>query len=117
MGKALVTVSGILSIVFVYWFFLGKKEKAVTVKDSIEIIVDGGYTPSVIKVSVGKTTILNFLRKDSNSCLEELIIPEFHIKKFLAMNKKISVEINPTAQGEYEFHCGMNMFRGKVIAI
>ncbi|MBU2632465.1 cupredoxin domain-containing protein [Patescibacteria group bacterium] len=115
MDKILVTIIGALGIVFVYWFFFGKREKAVLVLDSVDILVKGGYFPSIVSIPVNKKTVLNFTRKDSNSCLEEVVISDFKIKQFLPLNKKISIEIIPTKTGEIMFQCGMNMFHGKII--
>lgn len=115
LDKLFVTLAGVAGIVFTYWFFLMRKEKEVTVSDSVDIVVDGGYSPEVISIPRGRTTKLNFIRKDPSSCLEEVIIPEFKIRKFLPLNQKLSVEITPKKPGKYEFVCGMNMFHGKII--
>lgn len=113
--EILVLVLGIAGIVFVYWFFLGKKEQIVEAKEEIDIVVDGGYSPALISVPVGKTTKINFTRRDSNSCLEEVVLSDFKIKKYLPLNQKVTVEITPEKEGEYGFSCGMNMYRGKII--
>ena len=115
MDKILVTISGILGIIFVYWFFLGKREKKITVKDSIDILVDGGYSPDVISVARGKKIKLNFLRKDPNSCLEEVVLSDFKIRRNLPLNQKVTIEILPEKAGTYSISCGMNMFHGKII--
>lgn len=105
-----------VGIIFTYWFFLMKNEKAIEVHGEVDILVHGGYDPSVIKVPTGKTTKINFIRKDSSSCLEEIVLSDFKIKKYLPLNKKITVSITPEKSGEYGFACGMNMFHGKIIA-
>ena len=115
MDKIIVTIVGVLGIGFTYWFFLMKKETAVAAMDSIDIIVEGGYSPSVISIPQGKTTKINFLRKDPSSCLEEVLISDFKIRKYLPLNQKVTVEIKPEKAGEYNFECGMNMFHGKLI--
>lgn len=116
MDKIIVTVSAILGVAFVYWFFLGKREKAVAVEGAVDILVEGGYSPSVISVPVGKSTKINFIRRDASSCLEEVIIPDFKIRQHLPLNTPVSVEITPPKVGEYLFACGMNMYHGKIIA-
>lgn len=113
--KIMVTISGILSIVFVYWFFLMKKEKAIAVTDSVNITVDGGYTPNVISIPQEKMTKLNFFRKDPSSCLEEIVLSDFKVKKFLPVNKTTTIEITPKETGEFTYSCGMNMYHGKII--
>ncbi|MEK7131887.1 MAG: cupredoxin domain-containing protein [Patescibacteria group bacterium] len=111
----IVTVAGIGIIVFIYWFFLMKKEKAVIAGDSVDITVEGGYSPDTISVAKGKKITLRFTRKDPSSCLEEVVILEFKIRKFLPLNQTVSIELKPEKAGEYEFVCGMNMFHGKLI--
>jgi len=81
----------------------------------IDVLVEGGYKPSVIKIKKGQKTIISLLRKDPNSCLEEFILPDFKISKFLPVNQKVDIEITPDKSGEFGFHCGMNMFHGKVV--
>lgn len=115
MDKIIVSIIDIFAIVFVYWFFLMKKDKEITVTDSIDIIVDGGYNPSTIVVKKGETIRLNFLRKDPSSCLEEVVLGEFKTRKYLPMNKKVTVEIKPHEEGEFPFSCGMGMYHGKII--
>ena len=115
MDKLLVTSFGIFAIFFTYWFFLFKNEKEIEVKDSVDILVKGGYSPEVISVKKNKTTTLNFIRKDENSCLEEVILSDFKIKKYLPLNKKITIKITPKESGTFNFSCGMNMYHGKII--
>lgn len=116
LDKSLVLlISGFLTI-FIYWFFLGKKDKAVKVDKSVNINVSGGYSPASITIPVGKSTDLIFTRTDPNSCLEEVVLPDFSVKKTLPLNQAITISITPTKPGTYQFHCGMNMFQGKIIA-
>ena len=115
LDKILVSILGGGLIIFIYWFFLGKIEKMVEAKDSLEILVEGGYKPDVISIPLGKETTLNFFRKDPSSCLEEVVMPDFGIRKFLPLNEKVSVVLNPKTKGEFAFSCGMNMFHGKIV--
>jgi len=114
--KIIVIIIGFFTIAFIYWFFLMKKSKAVYVSaGSVDISVFGGYSPEVITIPMGKITQLNFLRTDPSSCLEEVVIGDFHIRKTLPLNEKVFVEINPKKTGEYAYSCGMGMFHGKII--
>ena len=115
IDKFLVAIFSIGGIAFTYWFFLMKKDEVVSVKNSIDITVEGGYSPNTISIPQGKTTKIAFFRKDSSSCLEEVILNDFKIKKFLPLNKKITIEITPQKTGEFKFSCGMNMFHGRII--
>ena len=115
IDKLIVTITGIAGIFFTYWFFLMKKDTEVAVSNSVDIIVDGGYLPSTIVIQKGKTTKLNFLRKDPTSCLEEVVLGDFKTRKFLPLNKKVTVELKPKEAGEFTYACGMNMYHGKII--
>lgn len=115
LDKVLVTLIGFTGVIVTYWFFLMKKEKQVEVVDSVDIIVDGGYSPSTIVVKKGQTVKLNFLRKDPSSCLEEVVLGDFKTRKYLPLNKKVTIEIKPQEEGEFQFACGMNMFHGRLI--
>ena len=115
IDKLLVAIFGAIGVIFTYWFFLMKKDKEVLVSGSIDIVVEGGYTPSTISIPKGKATEIIFLRKDQSSCLEEVILSDFKIRKFLPLNKKITIEVTPQKTGEFKFSCGMNMFHGKII--
>lgn len=117
VDKILVAIASLGGIAFTYWFFLMKREdEAIVVKESsVDVIVEGGYSPNVISIRKDKLTTLNFIRKDPSSCLEEVVIPEFKIRKYLALNKTAPIKITPKKTGTFEVSCGMNMFHGKII--
>lgn len=116
MDKILVTAAGIILAALTYWFFLRRKEKEVVAGDSIEITVQGGYSPEVIVVPVGRTTKLNFMRLDESACLEEVVLGDFKIRKTLPLRQKVEVEIKPEQAGEFTYSCGMGMYHGKIKA-
>jgi len=115
IDKIFVALFSIAGIFFTYWFFLMKDERELEVADSVDILVEGGYSPQNIVIHKGKTTKVNFLRKDSSSCLEEVVLGDFHIRKYLPLNKKVTVELKPKEPGEFTYACGMNMYHGKII--
>ncbi|MEK7570962.1 MAG: cupredoxin domain-containing protein [Patescibacteria group bacterium] len=112
-----VALFSITGIVFTYWFFLMKKEEAAIVVKTkrVDIVVEGGYSPNVISIPKGKQTTLNFIRRDPSSCLEEVVLPDFKIRKYLPLHKTIAISVTPEKEGTYEISCGMNMFHGKII--
>lgn len=117
--KGAVTVGGLGLIGVELWWFLFSKPKArrATSKGDIQeitVTVDGGYEPSQIVVQAGQPVRLNFARKDPSSCLEEVRFPDFRITKELPLNHITPIEFTPDKPGQYEFTCGMNMFRGVV---
>lgn len=107
---------GISAILFTYWFFLRKKEKEVVILQSdVDIVVEGGYSPEVVVIPKGKTTKINFFRKDPNECLSEVVLGDFKIRKSLPLNQKVSISVTPQEAGEFGYSCGMNMYHGKII--
>ena len=113
--KILVGLFTLAGMTLTYWFFLMKKEDIVSVTDAVDITVEGGYSPNTIQIPKGKTTKISFTRKDPSSCLEEVVLGDFRIRKFLPLNQKVTVEVTPQKAGEYGFACGMNMFHGKIL--
>ena len=115
IDNIIIAIFSLLGMAFTYWFFLMKKEEVVSVSNSVDIIVEGGYSPDTISIPQGKTTKISFFRKDPSSCLEEVVLGDFKIRKFLPLNKKLTIEVTPQKTGEFRFECGMNMFHGKII--
>lgn len=102
-------------MVLIYWFFFGKKDDVVKAKKKLKVIVSGGYRPEVIELEKGKETKIILERTDPNSCLEEFVLPDFKIKEFLPLNKEVEIILKPEERGVYGFHCGMNMYHGRII--
>ncbi len=115
LDQIIITIVGLLGIAFTYWFFLGKKQKIVQVTSSVNIMVEGGYTPNTISIPQGKTTTLTFTRKDPSSCLEEVVLPDFNIRKSLPLNKSVSIALTPQKIGTFTYSCGMNMYHGRIV--
>lgn len=119
--RALVDVVGIGLIAFIIWFFWLVRAKgvraAVTSGGFQEqmVLVKGGYTPDVIVVEAGKPVRLNFVRQESASCSEMVLLPAFNKSAKLPEGQTVPVEFLPKDRGEFEFACQMGMFRGKLI--
>ncbi len=117
MDKSIVTVLGVGLVGAIYWFFFGKKEETMEAQNTWNITVAGGYKPRAITIPHGKPSTVTFTRTDPNSCLEEIVIPDFKIKKFLPMNTAVTISLSPAKPGSYGIHCGMNMFHGKITVV
>ncbi len=118
-AKAAVTAGGLGLIGLELWWFLLSKPKSQKAQSKqgiqeVTITVDGGYEPSQVVVNAGQKVRLNFYRKDSSSCLEEIRFPDFHIAQELPLNQVTPIEFTPNQPGTYTFTCGMNMFRGVI---
>jgi plastocyanin domain-containing protein len=117
----LVVLGGLAAIAWVNWYFFLAGRSVATVTASaggtqeVTIGVRGGYDPAQVRVRAGSPVRLVFDRQETSSCSEEVVIPEFGIRKFLPAHQKTVVEITPPKAGTYEFTCGMGMLRGRLI--
>lgn len=117
INEWVVTGAGLAGIAWVNWYFFMAGRVAATVKGSeVVITVDGGYSPATIRARAGVPLRLVFDRKDNSSCSEEVVFPDFGVRKFLPTGEKTTIEITPPKPGRYEFMCGMSMLRGTLIA-
>ena len=121
-------LAGVVAIAWVNWYFLFAARSASATAAAIPlsgsegqaanvtITVDGGYSPSAIRVRSGQPVRLTFDRIDTASCSDEVVFPDFGIRRFLPTGDRTTIEITPPAPGRYPFTCGMSMHRGVVVA-
>lgn len=137
----LVITGGAAVIVWVNWYFFLAQHSSVstfaatgtvseTVSDAagtdgaigprrtpeVTITVKGGYDPAVIHVKAGAPVRLVFDRQETSGCSEEIVFPDFGVKRFLPAFQKTTVELTPPKAGRYGFTCGMSMLHGSLIA-
>jgi Ni/Co efflux regulator RcnB len=79
------------------------------------ILVAEGYQPASFNLRKGVPARIEFVRQVEGACGEEIVIPEYGVKRELPLNKSVVVEFTPDKAGEYVFTCGMNMLRGKIV--
>ena len=118
LGVALV---GLGLMAFVAWFFFFAPQRRATATaapggvQEVNITVKGGYSPNLIEVQKGQPVQLNFYRDEDGSCSEELLMPDFNIRRDLPAFRTTAVTFVPREAGRFEFTCGMNMLRGAVV--
>ena len=81
----------------------------------VEIVVDNGYSPSVIEAVEGERLRLRFVRRDYSPCSREVVFPSINVRRMLPTNQPVVVELGPLSVGEVPFQCWMNMLRGRVV--
>ena len=81
----------------------------------VTIRVEGGYTPNTIEVPLGSRVRLTFDRQEDNPCSEEVVVPDFGIRRELPAFTKTVVEFTANSPGRHEFACGMGMLRGSIL--
>jgi plastocyanin domain-containing protein len=123
----LAIAGGIGAIAWVNWYFFFAERATAAIAAAAPkggagavaeatITVAGGYDPSTVRVRAGQPVRLTFDRRDTSSCSEEIVLPDFGIRKFLPSGQRTVVEVTPPAAGAYDFMCGMSMLRGRLIA-
>jgi plastocyanin domain-containing protein len=119
--QLIVTLVGFGIIGWIVWYFWLWKGESVAAGagaggvQEVDVTVKGGYQPASIVVKAGRPLRLNFTRREASLCGEEVVLPEFGKRAHLPQDKTVPVEIVPAEPGEYEFTCGMNMYKGKLI--
>lgn len=117
----LVLLGGIAAIAWVNWyFFFAEATPTAAVAQEggaqeVTITVRGAYSPATVRVHQGAPVRLVFDRQETAGCSEEVVFPDFGIRKFLPAFQKTTVQLTPEKPGTYEFTCGMSMLRGKLI--
>ena len=115
-----VLAAGVAAIVWVNWYFFIAQQRSVSAATAgstqeVEIEVKGGYDPGVVRLKRGVPARLVFNRQETSPCSEEIVIPAFGVKQFLAPFKKTVVEILPKDAGSFDMTCGMSMLHGKLL--
>ena len=122
----LVTVGGLALAGAVLWYFfapaagdgasVGRAAPvAAGLPQTVDVLVDGGYSPATIEVRAGQPIRLNFVRQEDTDCSAELLIPDFHIRRELPAFQTTTIELPAAVAGTYPFSCGMGMLKGRLI--
>ena len=120
MNPWLIALAGTAAIALVNWYFFFAQKSAASAQaaadgaQEVNIDVEGGYSPSVVRVKKGSAVRLVFHRKEKSPCSEELVISELGVRRFLKPFEKTVIEFTPIEAGSFPFTCGMNMLRGNI---
>jgi plastocyanin domain-containing protein len=118
----IVLLAGLAAIAWVNWYFFVAGREPVMVAPAssdgvqqVAIEVEGGYSPSAIRVRRGTPVRLVFDRKETSSCSEELVIGSLGIRRYLKPFEKTTVDLPALSPGTYDFTCGMGMLHGRLV--
>ncbi|MBL8177721.1 MAG: cupredoxin domain-containing protein [Bryobacterales bacterium] len=121
MDPWIIAATSAAAIAAVNWYFFLAPKSSATAHDApdgtqlVTIAVEGGYAPSEIRVRRGAPVRLVFDRKEKSPCSEELVIGALGVRRFLKPFEKTAVEFTPLESGSFDFTCGMNMLRGRIV--
>ena len=119
--QIVVTLAGLGVIGWIVWYFWLWEGESVAAAagaggvQTVDVIVKGGYQPASVVAVAGRPLRLNFTRRESTPCGEEVVLPEFGRRAHLPEDRTVTIEVTPERPGEYEFTCGMNMYKGRII--
>ncbi len=105
--------------VFLFVFFFGRRRETAAQPSEggaqeVTIVVSGGYDPDFIIARKGVPLKLIFDRRENSPCSDEVVLPEFEIRRELPAFQKTEIDVVPQRTGEFPFSCGMNMLHGKI---
>jgi Cu+-exporting ATPase len=111
--------AGAALLALLYVFFFGKRRAMAAAAagpgaQEVTIVVEGGYSPDLIVARRGLPLKLVFDRRESSPCSDEIVLPDFGVRRSLPAHARTAIEIVPDRAGEFEFTCGMNMLHGKI---
>lgn len=126
LSQWLVTAGGLALVGAVLWYFFAPAAgqgasigRAAPVAaggpQTVEVLVEGGYSPATIGLTAGQPTRLNFVRQEDNECSAELLIPDFRIRRELPAFQTTTIELPAAPAGTYPFSCGMGMLKGRLV--
>lgn len=119
-GDRIAALAGGLALMaFLYVFFFGRRRAVaatfpVNRPQQVTIVVAGGYKPDLVIAKRGVPLKLVFDRRESSPCTDEVVLPEFQIRRELPAHARTLIEVVPQRLGEFPFSCGMNMLHGKI---
>jgi Cu+-exporting ATPase len=117
--EILVLVAGVAVIIAINWYFFAPRTAAASTRtgtaQQVEIEVRGGYDPGAVRVKRGVPLRLVFNRQEKAPCSEEIVIPAFGVRQFLAPFARTTVEITPDKAGTFDMTCGMSMLHGTLV--
>ncbi len=83
-------------------------------KQSIDILVKGGYEPAFITAEPNIPIVLNFYRDEEGGCSKTVKFTGLNISKELPSYETTTLELPALEEGDYEMTCGMGMLKGKL---
>jgi Cu+-exporting ATPase len=110
---------GVAACAFLYFFFFGPRRGTFTRRGSagaqeVTVVVSGGYRPDVVVAKKGVPLRITFDRREDSPCSDEVVLPEFHVRRRLPPFARTEITVVPERTGEFPFSCGMNMLHGMI---
>lgn len=92
-----------------------RKSAAKKVQNVKISLTERGYEPETFRLKKGIPARVTFIRKTEDDCGKEVVIPAYNIRRELPLNQPVTIRFTPRKAGSFNFVCGMDMLRGKII--
>lgn len=79
------------------------------------IDVAGTFTPASVTLKAGQPARLHFRRGAEATCADEIVIPDLNIRKKIAANQTVTIDVPAQQARTLNFACGMDMMKGTVV--
>jgi len=89
-----------------------RAEAASRAQDLDLLVTKEGFVPSTLRVKSGAPVRLRVTRKVERTCVTEIVMKDFDVKRTLPLDQPVSIVIHPKAKGRHRFSCGMDMVAG-----
>ncbi|MFO7608791.1 MAG: cupredoxin domain-containing protein [Candidatus Krumholzibacteriia bacterium] len=119
--QIIVVLGALAATAWVNWYFFIAESGSRTASvgsggtQEVTITVQGGYEPAAVRVRRGVPVRITFDRREDSGCTEEVVFPDFGVKRFLPAFARTTVELAPQQSGTFPFACGMGMLHGRLI--
>lgn len=117
----LVDLAGLAAIGAIVWyFFLSRRPDEAAAAEAggvqeVRVVVKGGYSPDRIVARPGLPLRLHFDRQEESPCSEEVVFPDFGVRRHLPAFATTTIDLPATPAGNYAFACGMDMLHGTLV--
>jgi plastocyanin domain-containing protein len=81
------------------------------------IIIDGGYHPDHICVTLGIPVRLHIWRGEDNPCSQRILFSGIGVERRLPSFQETVIEFLPPAAGTFLFTCQWGIYRGKLVVV
>jgi len=114
-----VVIGGLALIGALAWYFFAPQAAVrAEVSDgvqNVDIVVRGGYSPNLVRVTAGTPIRLRFDRQDNSDCTSRVVFPDFRKSASLAPFATTTMDLVVDEPGQYAWACGMNMLHGTLV--
>ncbi len=78
-------------------------------------VTKNGFEPASVHLKAGQPVRLVVTRKVERTCVTDIVVGDFGIKKALPLNKAVEVRFTPRKAGTIRYACAMDMVAGNLI--